>query len=101
MTSKRSFIDAIVLLGQTAGVAVAPLALTLLPPARGAILLVPVGATNAIGFARSHAATLIRPGPLAGSIVVFGDRAALAGDPLQVLALSASAVGCGDLATQA
>lgn len=71
----------------------------LVPPARGAILLVPLsGDTGAlIRSARESDARLLGPGPVAGSIVVVGERASLLGAAWRrgALALAAGSAGCG------
>lgn len=85
----------LVLAAQILGAFAAPLGLMFVPPASGAMLLIPVGATNAIGFARDHGATLLRPGALPGSVVVLGQRDRLASDPLKIVAVAASPGGCG------
>ena len=75
-------------------------ALCLAPPATGRILLVPLstGAARAmLPQAIARGARLVGDGPLPGSFVVSGDRAALAG-PLAtagVALLAAPAAGCG------
>lgn len=86
-----------VLVGQIAVVLLAPLALVLTPPASGEMLLVPMGQTNAVVFAREHGALLLAPGALPGSIVVTGQRERLLGNPAVtgMLVLAASPAGCG------
>lgn len=75
------------------------LAFAFAPPARGAMLLVPLsGAARAVlpGLAVAHGALLVGQGPLEGSLVVRGDRAALGGVLLRegILALAAPDVLC-------
>lgn len=54
--------------------------LTLLPPVRGAMLLIPLNAgTGAtIELARVSGARLLGRGPVSGSVIVEGDRSAIA-----------------------
>ncbi len=88
------------LIVQAGAAMVAPLALVFAPPEDGAMLLVPVGQTNALQFAREHSAMLVRSGPIAGSIVVRGRRDRLAYDPFKVVALAADPMGCGTFETE-
>jgi len=69
------------------------------PPARGAILLVPLGratAADALNLATDGGARLVTRGPLPGSVVVFGDRDRLFARLLAhgILPVSASRLGC-------
>lgn len=74
-------------------------ALALMPPAQGRMLLVPVwpgSDTRLASLAIDRGARLIATGPVAGSLVVDGERARLA--PLLargVLPLAAVALDCG------
>jgi hypothetical protein len=84
------------LVGTLACVAVA----MFLPPARGAILLVPVShaaAGDMLARAVDHGATLIGRGPFAGSYVVYGERSRLMPVLLSnaILPVSSAAPGCG------
>ena len=85
---------------QVAAALLAPVALALAPPASGAMLLIPVGRTDAVVFAREHGALLLAPGALPGSIVVTGDRTRLLADPLRsgILVVAAMPSGCGPVA---
>jgi hypothetical protein len=56
------------------------LLLAVTPPARGRMLLVPVTPNGAVGLAAlavEHGGRLVAPGPLAGSLVVEGERGPL------------------------
>ena len=86
---------------QIFGAFAVPLGLTLLPPARGAMLLVPLRGASAIRFARARGAVLIRRGWIPGSVVVLGDRDRLAREPMAVLAVAADAAGCGNFPVRA
>lgn len=73
------------------------------PPASGEILLIPLnraGAGELVPAAVAQGARLIGRGPVAGSMIVYGDGRRLArtliGDG--VIALSARATGCGSRA---
>jgi hypothetical protein len=73
-------------------------AATLMPPVRGALLLVPINgdAGVAVRVGVAAGASLVRVGPWPGSVIMWGDRAALAG-PLRaagVLLLAAPPGGC-------
>ncbi len=79
----------------------AVLGLALWPPAKGAILLIPMLQNNAaslVPLARASGALLVGNGPLPGSLVVLGDRARLLRRvrAWNVILLSAPAAGCGD-----
>lgn len=70
------------------------------PPAKGAMLLVPTDAAARramLPAAVDAGARLVGPGPFAGSYVVFGGRSALVGPlvRLGVLPLAAPPAGCG------
>ena len=72
----------------------------LAPPAQGTMLLIPMtglpqGQVTALALA--HGATVVQRGPLASSLIVYGERDRLAW-PLArmgVLTLSGGATGCG------
>lgn len=77
------------------------LGLALWPPAKGAILLIPLLQNNAaslVPLARASGALLVGKGPLPGSLVVLGERARLVRQirAWNVILLSAPAAGCGD-----
>jgi len=77
-------------------------ALYAMPPASGRMLLVPMTEDGRAGLARvavAHGARLVAAGPWTGSLLVEGNRNALARPLLitGVLALSARAGGCGEL----
>ncbi|MDO6415650.1 hypothetical protein Q4F19_14765 [Sphingomonas sp. BIUV-7] len=70
------------------------------PPASGRMMLVPLSAEAAHGMvamAIDRGASLVGSGPLPGSLVVDGDRAALLGALVRhgVALLAAPAAGCG------
>lgn len=72
------------------------------PPTRGAMLLVPVTATAErmlVPLAIDRRALLVGSGPMPGSMVVRGDRAALLRPMLRagVLVFAAPRSGCRDL----
>ena len=77
-------------------------AFVLAPPARGAMLLVPLtpraGARLPM-LSIEHGALLLKQGPLVGSLIVRGDRAELAGAMLRqaILPLAAPEILCGSL----
>jgi hypothetical protein len=76
-------------------------AIALYPPARGTMLLVPVwpGAERALAARAIQAgARLVDRGPLANSLVISGDRAAIwsAMASSGVIAIAAPTGGCGD-----
>jgi hypothetical protein len=73
--------------------------LALMPPARGTIMLIPIGA-RAQGelamLAMAHGASLVQRGPFPESLIVYGERARLFA-PLTragVLVLAGGAAGC-------
>ena len=76
------------------------LALAFAPPARGAMLLVPLtgdARSRMAALAVEHGALLVGRGPVAGSLLIRGDRATLDG-PLfgaGILLASAPAILCG------
>lgn len=81
-------------------------ALQMLPPNRGVMLLVPLLSSDAgvpIRTAVAHGAALLATGPIPGSILVYGDRARLAGlwRSHHILLLAAPAAGCGRFVPQA
>jgi hypothetical protein len=70
------------------------------PPMNGRMMLVPLSASAARGMvaiAIDRGATLVGPGPLPGSFVVDGQRAALLGAAVRhgVALLAAPVGGCG------
>lgn len=70
------------------------------PPAQGAMLLVPMTADARgamLPVALAHGGRMMARGSLPGSIVMWGDRAALAAPLLgrAVLVMAADAAGCG------
>ena len=76
-------------------------ALIAAPPASGQMLLVPLDGGGRDGLARvavNAGARLIGPGPLDGSLVVSGERAALVAAlmPAHALVLNAAIGGCGE-----
>lgn len=80
--------------------------LSVYPPARGAITLYPLTHDARIGMlalAVRQNARLIGPGPLPGSFVVFGDRAALAGPMARhrILTLAGARAACSSAARRA
>lgn len=72
--------------------------LGLVPPADGAILLVPLrpDTPTVLRWAIPAGALVLGTGPFAGSVVVEGSRAALAGPALKhmTLMISAGGIGC-------
>lgn len=82
---------------QIAAALLAPVALALAPPASGAMLLIPVGRTDPVIFARDRGALLLAPGAIPISIVVMGNRARLLGNPARtgILVVAAMPGGCG------
>ena len=93
---------------QVATCAAALIALTLWPPASGAMLLVPLDGEN-VGvvatLAVASGAKLLGKGPLPGSLVVVGDRAAIIAvpkaAPLLIVAAPPAACGSPDAAAAA
>lgn len=87
------------LAGQIGASVLGLVALALVPPARGRMVLVPLwpgGAVRLAAAAVERGARLVATGPVAGSLVVEGERARLA--PLLargVVPLSATALDCG------
>lgn len=86
---------------QAIATAVTILIVVLAPPASGRILLVPLAGTDAGRVATraiAGGALLLGTGPVAGSIVVVGDRAAIARavDGGAILLLAAPSDGCGE-----
>ncbi|WP_420143403.1 hypothetical protein [Sphingobium sp.] len=78
-------------------------ALYAVPPASGRMLLVPVTQEARLALvpvAIAHGARLVARGPLAGSMVIEGERGKLAPALLRrgVIALSAQIGGCGEAA---
>ncbi|WP_294295012.1 hypothetical protein [uncultured Sphingomonas sp.] len=76
--------------------------IALSPPQRGAMLLVPLTGQIAtvVNVAMAGKAALLGQGPLPGSMIVIGDRAALrtAASGRGILLLSAPRALCGDRA---
>jgi len=86
---------------QVAAVVAAMLFGALYPPARGKMILVPVwpgAAHGMLALAIDRQALLVGYGPLPGSFVVSGDRAAMFGTMLRhgVLVLAAPPAACGE-----
>lgn len=76
---------------------------SLSPPVRGEILLIPLSAKAAqrvAGLAIARDARLVGRGPFAGSLVVEGDRARLAGAMVSagIVPIAARSALCGALA---
>lgn len=70
------------------------------PPARGAILLLPLPGAPSAGLAAdaiSRGGLILERGPVDGSILVYGERAALAGPMAArgVLAIGGAMTACG------
>ena len=83
---------------QCTGIALIFLALPFAPPAAGRLLLVPIGTASAARLAAgalAGGARLIDRGPIAGSLIVDGDRTTLAAALGRVLILAAPQSGCG------
>lgn len=97
MESPSLLIDRGLVAFQFAIALLAPAALVLSPPPTGTMLLVPIGDAPVAGYARAHGALLLGPGPFAGSLVVSGARASLAGNPLRtgIVVLAGSRTACG------
>lgn len=74
--------------------------IALWPPQRGAMLMVPLSGhvASVIDVAMTGGAGLLAAGPLPGSMVVMGDRAAIGRRALDrgILVLSAPRALCGD-----
>lgn len=86
--------------GQVALVVAGLAALALSPPASGRMLLIPMterGRAHLLSQALGAGASLIARGPIAGSYVVYGERARIAPSVYAdgVLALAGSAGLCG------
>ena len=83
------------MVGLQAAATVAVLALVAVPPASGPMLVVPIG--GSANAALVGGARLVGHGPLAGSLVVDGDRATLLPHLWRhgALALAVPAFGCG------
>ena len=78
-------------------------AVELVPPRHGEILLVSATGQargDLVDLALQSQAALVGAGPIAGSLVVRGDRSAIAADALAqgVIPLAASRLICGDAA---
>jgi hypothetical protein len=77
--------------------------IALTPPARGTMLIVPLGGLHQgemTALALSHGASVMQRGPLPSSMIIYGDRAQLL-LPLAragVLMVAGGAVGCGAVA---
>lgn len=67
------------------------------PPASGMMLAIPLGAASPAPLARAAGLSLVRQGPLPGSLVLFGPRAAIAAHAWHnnILLVAASAINCG------
>jgi hypothetical protein len=88
---------------QLVAVAASLAAIALYPPAKGRMLLVPVwpGAGHGLAARAVRAgALLVDRGPLAGTLVISGDRAAIwsAMAPAGIVTLAAPTGGCGGAA---
>lgn len=86
--------------GTQIAVAIAVLfGLAAIPPARGAMLVVPLAGSQAEAatIAIDAGAAIVGPGPLPGSLIVAGDRRALwpIARHRHALLTAASAAGCG------
>ncbi|MEA3541507.1 MAG: hypothetical protein U9R77_05230 [Pseudomonadota bacterium] len=86
---------------QCALVVVGLLALYVTPPASGQMLLLPVGPGGRAALASvavAHGARLVAAGPVAGSLLVDGQRDELMQPLIGVgaIAISARAAGCGE-----
>jgi hypothetical protein len=84
--------------GQLALGVTALLLVAFTPPAQGRMLLIPLnGDPISTAMIESHHATLLKPGPLRGSWVVEGRRAALAGlfSSQAIIVLAAPDAICG------
>ena len=97
--SSRSF--RLLLPAQAIATLMTILVVALAPPASGRILLVPLARTDASHVAAralSGGALLLGSGPLAGSLVVVGDRSAIAASVAggHVLMLAAPLAGCSE-----
>lgn len=71
------------------------------PPARGAILLLPVSPGASTGLAAAaidHGALILQPGPVEGSIMVLAEGKTLMGPMARrgVIAVAGSRLRCGD-----
>ena len=80
-------------------------AIALAPPARGAMLLVPLtgqARADLPGLAIGRGALLLGQGPLSGSLVVRGDRARLGATLLRrgILSVAAPEIFCGRVVAQ-
>lgn len=87
---------------QIAGILLALVLLMAAPPTEGRMLLVPMSQSAArtmVPLAVAQGARLIARGPLPASIVIYGQRAALASPLLKsgVLIVAAPSAGCGAL----
>ena len=69
--------------------------LALSPPVDGAMLLIPLADEDAVAAALDAGAGLVGIGPIAGSIVVHGNHAALAAALPGTVILAAPFAGCG------
>lgn len=90
---------------QTGAVIAAMVGFAFAPPARGRMLLVPLSPGSAAALpaaAVNGGARLLGVGPIAGSLVVVGQRARLNGVSLAdgVIILSAPPLLCGSAATE-
>ena len=74
--------------------------LAVAPPARGALLILPLGGysqAELTTLALAHGASLLGRGPMASSLIVYGERDRLVWPLVRagVLTLNAGAAGCG------
>lgn len=91
----------LLLIAQTAVATVALFIMPMAPPADGRMLLLPLTPGAAIHLPRTvldHGARLVGAGPLPGSLVIVGDRAALTAPLLGIgaVAIATGAGGCTD-----
>lgn len=103
MTYRASSWRSLPLVGQCALILFGLAFLYAAPPTQGRILLVPMtdqARASLAPVAIAHGARLVSAGPWKGSLLVDGERAALARPLLQrgILLLSAQAGGCAGLA---
>lgn len=89
--------------GQVTLALTAYLAIAAWPPATGRLWLIPLAGDDANGVARTAlagGALLLGPGPVRGSLVVEGDRAALVAQARgwRLAVLAAPPAGCGGAA---
>ncbi|MGC6400729.1 hypothetical protein ACNI3Q_09135 [Sphingomonas sp. FW199] len=82
-------------LGQSLAAFAALGGLTMLPPAEGAMLIIPMDSRDVTGPAMDGGAALVDLGPLPGSIIVHGRLDRIAGSVGHALILRAPRAGCG------